>query len=114
MLGNDYLENYQLFVDQILESGEIWGIVQNEGWAMCDSEESDSTTVIPFWSEYELAKVHCQGEWQDYQPQKIRLQDFVEAWLPGMKQDELLLGPNWNSKLQGLEIEPAELISLFK
>jgi len=114
LLGNDYLENYQLFIDQILETGEVWGIVQDEGCAMCESTEDESKTVLPFWSEKELAEMHCEGDWQEYQTEKIDLQEFVESWLPGMKEDNFLLGPNWNSGLQGLEIEPAELISMFK
>lgn len=114
MLANDYLENYQLFIDQILDSGEVWAIIQDEGWAMCESAEDSSQMVIPFWSDIDLAQIHCCGDWADYNPQKIDLQDFVEHWLPGMRKDELLLGPNWNTEMLGLEIEPTELISMFK
>lgn len=114
MLGSDYLENYQLFVDEILEQGEVWGIVQDDGWAICDAQEDNAKTVIPFWSSSELAAVHCSGEWQEYRPEKIDLQDFVEEWLPGMKKDLVLLGPNWNNEMEGLEIDPSELISMFK
>ncbi len=114
MLGHDYLENYQRFIDEILEVGEVWGIVQNEGCAMCESIEDQSRTVIPFWSDKALAEIHCVDDWQEYKVEKIDLQDFVEQWLPGLKEDELLLGPNWNSALEGLEIEPTELISLLK
>ena len=34
----------------------------------------------------------------------------MNGWLPGMNQDELLVGVNWNAKLIGLEVEPSELL----
>jgi hypothetical protein len=34
----------------------------------------------------------------------------VEDWLAGMDEDGILVGPNWNAELDGLEIEPIEIL----
>ena len=31
------------------------------------------------------------------------------AWLTGMTEDGILVGPNWNDDLDGLEVEPDEV-----
>ena len=49
-------------------------------------------------------------EWSHYKPTSITLEEYMNGWLPGLNQDELLVGVNWNAKLIGIEVEPSELI----
>ena len=42
---------------------------------------------------------------------RMAYEEFVEARLPGMQGDGLLVGPNFNADLGGLEIEPGDMIS---
>lgn len=39
----------------------------------------------------------------------MSLFDFLFRWLPGMSGDGVLVGPNWNQELIGLELDPFEL-----
>jgi hypothetical protein len=101
--------NYELFIDQVLASGLVWGLKSEDGWAVCPSIEFEETDVFPFWSNEEDAKVHCSGEWKIYTASSISLEEFLEDWLPGMHEDDVMAGPNWDEELTGLEVEPADL-----
>lgn len=108
-LTADINANYQRFIEHIQESGKLWGLKSPSGWVVVESTEFEDTEVMPFWSEESYAKVHCEGEWQDFAPVAIDIEEFVADWLPGMDEDGTLVGPNWNADLEGLEIEPVEI-----
>lgn len=113
-LSDDPAENLDRFIVEALEQGCVWGLEGPEGWALCDSEKYDSSDVIPLWSNMELAEIHCREEWSDYQPVAIDLEEFLDDWLTGMHEDELLVGVNWNDELEGEELEPADLLEEFE
>lgn len=112
-LTDDLEANYQRFIENILESGQVWGLQSDEGWVVVDSTEFEDAEVMPFWSEEAYAKAHCVGEWEDFKPVAMDLDEFVEDWLTGMAEDGILVGPNWNDDLDGLEIEPEEVMQLL-
>jgi hypothetical protein len=108
-LTADLNANYQRFIEGIQESGRVWGLQSAEGWMVVDSTEYEDSEVMPFWSDEAYAGVHCSGEWADFKPVAMDLAEFVEDWLVGMDEDGVLVGPNWNADLEGLEIEPMEI-----
>ncbi len=108
-LTADLNANYQRFIESILESGQVWGLQSEEGWVVVDSTEFEESEVMPFWSDEAYAKNHCVGEWAEFRPVAMDLEEFVEDWLVGMAEDGILVGPNWNDDLEGLEVEPEEV-----
>ena len=40
--------------------------------------------AIPFWPEAAFAQACASGDWMDFQPRAIALDDFLTKWLPGM------------------------------
>lgn len=108
-------ERHERFVRRVAESGEVWGLRNDEGWCVSPSSEDhedledEDLNVIPFWSEQAYASQCAQEEWADYEPTPIPLELFLEEWLPGMAEDGLLVGTNWNPDLIGREIEPLDL-----
>jgi len=108
-LGPDEEANYDLFIDEIRKTGKIWGLKSGDGWAVCPSLEFEQTDVFPFWSNQADAEVHCSDDWAIYTPAVIELEDFIENWLPGMHEDEVMAGPNWDADMSGLEVEPADI-----
>lgn len=108
-LTADLNANYQRFIEDSLESGQVWGLQSEEGWVVVDSTEFEDSEVMPFWSDEAFAKSHCVGEWAEFKPVAMDLEEFVEDWLAGMAEDGILVGPNWNDDLEGLEVEPDEL-----
>ncbi|WNO09430.1 DUF2750 domain-containing protein [Teredinibacter sp. KSP-S5-2] len=109
-LGEDYEENYHLFLEDAIATGCVWGLENSEGWALCPSLANDDLDVMPLWSQPEYAKQHCIEEWSDYEPVPIALDELLDDWLPGMHEDVLLVGVNWNADMEGVEIEPLDLI----
>lgn len=112
-LTADLDANYQRFVENIQESGRVWSLKSADGWVVVDSAEFEDSEVMPFWSEEAYARALCSGEWAHFQPEAITFEEFVEDWLAGMDEDGMLVGPNWNAELDGLEIEPIEILKLL-
>lgn len=103
-------ECYENFIDEVLNTEIIWGLSNEEGWASCDSNDFEGRTTIPFWSDEKLAQALCVDDWSDYKATPIRFDDFIDAWLHGMHEDEVLAGINWDNELIGPEVEPIMLI----
>lgn len=104
---------YQQFIQDTIASGCLWGLQGPEGWALCGSEKYDDTEVMPFWSQPELAQLHCNDEWKDYEVVPIALAEFLDDWLPGMHTDVFLVGLNWDESMEGEEVEPLDLLADF-
>lgn len=106
-------ESYQQFIVEAVDCGCLWGLEGPDGWALCPSEKYDTTEVIPFWSQPELAEVHCREEWESYKTVPVSLAEFLDDWLPGMHKDVLLVGINWDAEMEGDEVEPLDLLADF-
>ena len=109
-LGEDLDENFDLFIEDSLSTGCVWGLENSEGFALSPSEDNEEIDVMPLWSQPEYAQVHCVDEWASYAPVPIALDELLDEWLPGMHEDILLVGINLNKELEGLEIEPLDLL----
>lgn len=107
----DFEAVYDAFIATIRKTGQVWGLCGNsaEGWATCPSAAYEETDVLPFWSRESLAQALCTEEWAIYTPTLIPLEEFVHDWLPGMHEDDALVGPDWSVDLEGLELEPADV-----
>jgi hypothetical protein len=108
-LGDNEEANYQLFLDQVQQSGLIWGLYGDDGWALCQSIEFEDTEVFPFWSHESFASAVCTDEWKVYKPRSITIEEFLTEWLPGIHEDNAMVGPNWDAELTGIEVEPVDL-----
>ena len=109
-LTSDLDANCQRFIEHIQESGQVWGLKSEDGWVVVDSTDFEEREVIPFWSDETYAQAHCVGPWEGFKPVAITLEDFIDEWLTGMAEESVLVGPNWNSDLEGLELEPEEIL----
>lgn len=112
-LGEDFDENYDRFIQEALATGCVWGLESDEGWALCPAHDSGEVDVVPLWSQPEFAQAHVADEWQNYRVVPIALEELLDEWLPGMHDDVLLVGPNWNADLAGDEVEPLDLLEDF-
>ena len=101
--------NYRNFIERVQDSGEVWGLRCDEGWAYCASNEYEDTDVLVCWSDRAYAQRHVQGDWSKHTPTAIPLDEFIDRWLQGMDDDGALVGPNWDADLCGLEVEPREI-----
>ena len=114
-LSDDLQENLDRLVVECLENGCVWGLRDADGnWSLVSSIDNDSLDVIPFWSAEGLAQALCTGYWNVYKPVAIELEEFLDDWLPGMHADVLMVGINWNTELEGQEMEPLDLLEEFE
>lgn len=102
---------YDQFIAEICQTGAVWGLFSaaEAGWAICPSASYEDTDVLPFWSDQQAAAALCSDEWAVYTPEMIPLEAFIHDWLPGMHEDDALVGPDWDAELEGLEVEPADV-----
>lgn len=68
---------------------------------------------MPFWSS--LKRVRNIIEYGDayslFESHEISYQDFVDQWLPGLNNDNLLVGINWTGdRAIGYDLEPNEVL----
>ncbi|MBC6906381.1 DUF2750 domain-containing protein [Saccharophagus sp. K07] len=113
-LGDDFDQNYVKFLSDAIETGCVWALESDEGFALCASINNEEIDVMPMWSQPEYAESHIEGEWKNYRAVPIALEELLEDWLPGMHEDLTLVGPNWNSDLEGDEVEPLDLLEDFE
>ena len=100
---------YQQFIEQVVATGSVWGLSQGEAWATSSSAEYEDADVILFWSDEASAAACATDDWEEYNPEAVSIEEFLENWCVGMYDDHLLAGPNWSEDLLGDEVEPLEL-----
>jgi len=109
-LSGDVDANFDAFLADAINTGCVWALQSPEGFALCPSVNNEDIDVMPLWSQPEYAKVHLAEEWQNYEAVPIAVDELLEEWLPGMHGDLLLVGINWNEAMEGIEIEPLDLV----
>lgn len=102
-------QQYKSFVQKVVAEDEVWGLEGEEGLAISSSSTDEERDVIPFWSSEQLAQTVAADEWSAFKPSSMPLAEFLENWLAGMHNDEVLVGTDWDASLQGKEIEPLAL-----
>jgi acyl carrier protein len=108
-------QRHKRFIKKVCETGSVWGLENDEGFAMSSSEEyedadGEAVDLMCFWSEKSLAQACEKKEWVGYRTTEIALGDFMENWCIGMYEDELLIGTDLDEELFGSEIDPLDLI----
>jgi hypothetical protein len=112
-LSDDLDDNYERFLAEAIATGCVWGLENDNGWALCPANQNSELDVIPLWSQPEYAQLHVADEWSGYKVVPIALEELLDDWLPGLHEDLTLVGPNWNATLDGDAIEPLDLLEDF-
>ena len=100
--------------DGLFSPTELVKYAHSKGVQVLALTDHDDIDVIPFWSSKPLAEALCSGDWGVYKPVAIDIEEFLDDWLPGMHGDVLLVGVNWDVDLEGMEIEPLDLLEEFE
>jgi len=101
-------EAHARFIAQVVEREHVWGLSTEDGFLACESDETEERAVLPFWSGAGDAKA-AQPEVENSAVDSVELFDFLFRWLPGMEDDDVLVGTNWTTTLEGKEVEPLDL-----
>ena len=97
------------FIDKLISTGKVWGLASSSGFVKTTSREFENAAVIPFWSDEQSAAAVTKDGWQQYSPTSITISEFLENWLVGMYNEDILVGTDWHTNLTGEENEPLEL-----
>lgn len=84
VLKLDNRKKYEYFIKKIADFGEVWSLRNTEGWIT--SGEGDDF-FFPVWAKKEFAELYIKGDWQDCACEAIDIDDFLENWLEGLKED---------------------------
>ncbi len=113
-LTDDLQANRDLFVSESKETCFVWGLLNKEGdWLSVPSTEFEESEVMPFWSSKEDAQSQCADEWSEFSASELPLDIFLEDWMITLAEDGVLVGLNWNDELEGLELEPTDVVKLY-
>lgn len=76
-------KRYEHFIKRVADCEEVWGLYQN-GWALAATNE-EGQSCLPVWPAKEYAAVCANKEWQEYQPKSISLTEFIDEFIPDLK-----------------------------
>lgn len=101
----------EAFFKEVAESGTVWTIRDEGGFPT--STNAAGETTLPFWSTKSRAQnvIDNVSSYQNFRTEPLALTNFIEAWLPGMKDDGLFVGLNWYGKrATGYNLTPSEIL----
>jgi Protein of unknown function (DUF2750) len=81
-------------VKKVVDWEEVWGLY-DEGWAI--TEDDNGNMLLPFWPRKEFAEYCAKNEWSNYTPESIDLYEFIEEFLPRLKEDGFRPSIFWNN-----------------
>lgn len=82
-------KRYLHFIKTIAEHEEVWGLYY-DGWALAATDSGQQ--VFPLWPAAEYAAMCVVGEWCEYEPMVISLDDLLDELLPNLRDDHVLPG----------------------
>lgn len=101
VLQKDKNMQYEYFVKKVTDFEEVWSLRDNVGWATLGIEEKK---FFPVWPKKEFADICISEEWENYYPESIELEEFLDNWIDGLKEDNIRITVMWNNG-SGIDIE---------
>lgn len=107
------IDAYKEFINTAIEQGKVWTLVKADEMAIVDSQLYDDTLTTLFFSKMEAAYLLQKDEWFDFEVAEISLSSFLEKWLVGLYNQDIMVAAIWNDVATGREFEPLELLLEF-
>ncbi|MBS7531573.1 DUF2750 domain-containing protein [Hazenella sp. IB182353] len=80
-------KRYSHFIGRVVNFEEAWGL-WNDGWALAQTDEQQ--LAFPLWPAREYAQKCATGDWINYKPEIIPLEDLMHELLPILRNDGVL------------------------
>lgn len=80
---------YDHFIKVVADRQLAWGLFA-EGWALAATDEG--APVFPVWPAEEYAALCAVGDWAEYTPKEIDVEDLLEGLLPSLNERKVVLG----------------------
>lgn len=84
-------ERYDYFLSAVLESRDIWILINADNLFLKLVSEEEGVAHVPVWPSAEFAEEYARGP-GGLTPKSISLPDFFKKWVPGLTKDKLEVG----------------------
>jgi len=103
---------FEYALTQMIEKQNLWGLYGESGWVML---KADDDACIPIWPHKEFAESWVKDEFPNCEPKQIDFVEWIDVWLPGMKNNNtlVLVFPLSNDE-EGIMLEAEEMISCIE
>ncbi len=101
VLEIDRSKQYEYFIRKVADYEEVWSLRDKEGWATLGIGEK---SFFPLWPKKEFADICISEEWENYHAESIPLEEFLDDWIDGLKEDNIRITVMWN-KGTGIDVE---------
>ncbi len=101
VLKADNRRQYKYFIKKVADFEEIWSLRNADGWVTSGMGDE---MFFPIWPKKEFADICRVEAWQDCYAESIDLDEFLDDWIDGLKEDNIRLTVMWyNGK--GIDID---------
>jgi len=99
-------DRYGYFIEKVADWEEIWGLRSQAGWTVMGDTGNQA---MPIWPNKQFASLCATAEWTGYEPSEIRIDDWLEKWIPGLTKDDrqILVFPSNDG--EGVLVDPQRL-----
>lgn len=101
-------KRYEYFIKKVAESEEVFGLADEEGWALL-GDDDDDTNILPLFPSTEFAEAfRVEVGFEENEVQVLDVNELLE-WLDDMIEDKMLVAVFPNTELNGAVVEPTLL-----
>ncbi|WP_412748871.1 DUF2750 domain-containing protein [Krasilnikovia sp. M28-CT-15] len=102
------------FQREVPHEGRVWTVRDDRGYPA--PRDADGHRAMPFWSKPTRAQriVTQVPAYADLRITEIALAHWLDAWLPVLGRDDVLVGVNWSGpQATGFDLPAAEVAEWF-
>jgi Protein of unknown function (DUF2750) len=104
-------KRYEYFIKIVADTEEVYGLADEEGWALLGDEDDDSADIIPFFPAAEFAeRFRVEGDFDEYQISVLDVNELLE-WFDDMEEEGTLVAVFPDLTGSGL-VAPASKVKL--
>ncbi|MFT4941022.1 MAG: hypothetical protein ACI88A_004083 [Paraglaciecola sp.] len=101
-------QRFDYAIEKMIEYKHLWGLFGENGWLML---KADDDVCLPVWPYKEFASAWVKNDFPDCQPKQIEFSEWLEQWLPGMKNNKtLVLVFPLGDEEEGIMLEAQEML----
>ncbi|WP_020408306.1 DUF2750 domain-containing protein [Hahella ganghwensis] len=91
ILGLNCEERFDYFLMDVVESKDIWILVNEDDCFLKLYSEEEDLEYLPVWPSKDFASHYASETDKALSPKSISLPHFLNKWIPGLKRDELFI-----------------------
>ncbi len=100
-------ERFAHFLRQAITERHVWGLRDSRGWAGIAGSRGES--CFPIWPHPRFAEACAVEDWATHTPAAIRIEDWIENWLPALDADGAAVAVFPNPQGSSVIVSGAEL-----